>query len=171
MLHRVQAGFDTSVIDEALAILPPGLASMLLAETHLFLGADPIFSGLHAGFSEAARSAFGYTGPVAYGSVAHCCYPWHVDVRVEHPVIVIPLDCPPSTIVHELGHVLDWLTGFEIEFEPCTAYAQINRMEAFAEAFESWFIPPNWDRAETRIREYIGRDGCAQMEAIVRAPN
>lgn len=105
-----------------------------LAGCDIFCG-DPVFAGLH----RIERTL----GGRSYRDTAHVCYPHHVaDRRVT---MVLP-DVPPwYTVIHELGHALDWhvseRSGQRLTFRPVTAYARTDRMEAFAEAFCAWFWP------------------------------
>jgi hypothetical protein len=51
-----------------------------------------------------------------------------------------------DTIVHELGHVADWMTGFDRICIPIGQYAAMDLHEGFAEAFTAWLIPDYVDR-------------------------
>ena len=43
--------------------------------------------------------------------------------------------------MHEYGHALDEIDGFDWYATPCTEYARTDRFEAFAEAFTKWVFP------------------------------
>jgi hypothetical protein len=123
MLHRVQAGFETAAIDAGLAALPPQLRERLLARTRFHFGVDPAFAGLAAYDPE---SGHGYAGgPLWHKSAAHVLYPWRLADPTpddSYATIVVPATLrlwgprAPAVVVHELAHVLDWLTGFSIDF-------------------------------------------------------
>lgn len=111
-----------------------------LGHVRFVAGVDPVFAGVHAfATTKDGRS---------YRDTAACCYPFHLlgpaDRRVTTIVLPGKARQRPSdafVIVHELGHALDELTGFEHVAKPVTEYAKTDRYEAFAEAFTSWIWP------------------------------
>lgn len=140
-----------TAIGTGYAAAPPGIAARLMG-VHWFTGTNPAWAGLH--FIEAPKGN-GYTNPVPYAVAAHTLYPFHLTHRPAAdrlPTIVLPLPwaATPETVVHELGHVLHMIAGFEYEAAPVSGYAAANRYEAFAEAFCAWVLPgtpgDRWDR-------------------------
>lgn len=131
-MNRIPDQRYATVIGEALAILPQRIADRLTG-VRFVCGVDPGFAGLHAYGS----SENGY----AYSTTAHCCFPYHLRNRpaAERPTTVV-LPYPPAltTVVHELGHALDWSIGRTHTAAPVTDYARTDRDEAFAEAFTTW---------------------------------
>ena len=93
-------------------------------------GVDPLFMGLHSYKS-------------SYRTTAHTCYPRHLSVPRSRRCItvVLPEVETIETVVHELGHVVDYRLGLEHIAVPVTRYAETNHEEAFAEAWTSWLIP------------------------------
>ncbi len=95
---------------------------------------DPIASGLHR-FHDAGYGR-------SYRDTSHVCYPWHIDGHADRRLAtVVAIGEPGGTrldvtdMVHELGHIVDWMTGFSRDCTPVSWYAETNRAEAFAEAF------------------------------------
>ena len=68
-------------------------------------------------------------------------------------------------LVHELGHVMDWMTGHDRECVPIGDYAASDHYEAFAEAFTGWLIP---DYADRWGHNDLDRDDFAWFEANLR---
>ena len=100
-----------------------------------FTGTDPVWAGLHSyDLTDDRRS---------YRTESHTVYPYHqrIAVTLRSPTIVLPKPRRPAVLVHELGHILDFLLGFDHQANPLTAYAGRDRFEAFAEAFTAWCIP------------------------------
>jgi hypothetical protein len=133
-VNRVSSHRQIEAVGWTMDWLPWRLAEM--AATDIFCG-DPIFAGLH----ETVEIGDGRT----YRTEAHVCFPCHVpDRRVT---VVLPVPETPRIVLHELGHVLDWhlisRAGEAIDFQPVSAYAKTNRMEAFAEAFVAWCYGPD----------------------------
>lgn len=130
-------------IGVAVAHIPPGIARQV-AYADFFCGADPVFAGLH-------RYADSGSGR-PYSQTAHVVYPFHqvgLSLANRRTTVVMPVLEGPWTVAHELGHVLDEVTGFVHVAVPVTAYAQTNRREAFAEAFTAWL---GWYGEEFAVR-------------------
>ncbi|KKM94578.1 hypothetical protein LCGC14_1196910 [marine sediment metagenome] len=131
---------------------------------------DPVFAGLHS-FRNAPDGR-------QYGDTAHTLYPWHINGPAQRRRTTIVLPRHPTgnryvggrqydihTAIHELGHVVDEMTGFERECVPIGEYASRHRQEAFAEAFTAWLISDYIDRwGYTDLDE----DDFAWFEANVR---
>lgn len=89
---------------------------------------DPIAAGL----SEWENIADGRS----YRSTSHVLYPFHVAGHASDRLVTVVVPEPEVTVaemVHELAHVYDWSTRFEVQAEPVTAYAETNDYEAVAE--------------------------------------
>jgi len=121
-------------IAAALELYPPGLRE-LVADVDFLTGTDPLFAGLH----DYADTDDGRS----YRSTAHVAYPWHVlgPRARRRTTVVLPTPSSLRTVVHELGHVLDWQLAFSHAAAPVSWYAGTNRCEAMAEAVTSWLIP------------------------------
>lgn len=122
-----------------------------LGHVQFVCGVDPVFAGLHS-YEE-------ITDGRSYRQTAHCAYPFNLagprDRRVT--TIIVPdaryrFRNPwalAHDFVHELGHALHEVIGFDCHPEPVTDYARTSRYEAFAEAFVSWLWPGDgYDRPD-----------------------
>ena len=104
---------------------------------------DPVFAGLHE-WRESGED----TGNLSYSSCAHCVALPSGGDRWTTTIVLPPGPgrWQVSTIVHELGHALDYidqtLHGGAWRATPVSKYAKSNRNEAFAEAFMSWVWGP-----------------------------
>ena len=101
-------------------------------------GSDPIFVGLHncqiMPHEKDRRS---------YRNTAHVCFPWNaLNPRTTITTVVLPTlaDANPYIIIHELGHCLDEILGFEHIAIPINDYAKTDRLEAFAAAFSAQYF-------------------------------
>ncbi len=107
------------------------------------IGRDPLSTG-YGNYGEATGDGR------SYKRVPHVLYPVHrTDKRDVPPMIALPHTTSswynsPETIVHEMGHVVDFWLGFKHMASPVTAYARTNRREAFAEAFSAWICPQHY---------------------------
>lgn len=131
-MERIPSQLYGEAIGEGLRRLPAGMRDRL-GHVRFVCGVDPVFAGLHA-YTD------GHQG--SYGDVAHCCYPFNLlgprDRRTTTIVLPTPEAAQPHTVVHELGHALHYLVGFEHLAAPVTEYAATDRYEAFAEALVAW---------------------------------
>jgi len=121
--------------------------------TQFFVGRDPLFAGLHdIEDTDDGRS---------YRTIAHACYPWNISgpASRRQATIVLPTsaDLDVVVVVHELGHILDWATGFSCDVEPVTRYGQTNREEAFAEAVTASLLQDYapWSHPEPRLKNLL----------------
>ena len=132
-MNRVPNQAYAEVIGEALSVIPDRIRERL-SGVHFVCGVDPAFVGLH----QYDKTSVGDSRP--YSETAHCCYWWNLNRPAsDRPTtIVLPKLPAPWVVVHELGHALDYVTGFNHRAAPVTDYARTNRMEAFAEAFTAW---------------------------------
>ena len=139
-MHRIRDARWREPIGHALDLIGPALVDRI-GPVRWFTG-DPVFAGLHRyGDTDDGRS---------YRATAHCCYPVHFAHRpaVDRvTTIVLPYPPSPATVVHELGHALDWRLGFGHTAAPVTWYARVNRWEAFAEAFTAAVVAGYGDQA------------------------
>jgi len=127
-MQRLTSYEYSAAISWAFNLLPIRVADMLKC-VHFFTGTDPVYAGLHR-YDDTDDNR-------SYRSTAHVSYPWHAINKREQTTIVLPLldDAKPYVIIHELGHCLDEILGFEHEALPVNKYAKTHRTEAFAEAF------------------------------------
>jgi hypothetical protein len=70
-----------------------------------------------------------------------------------------------ATVVHELGHALDEVLEHEWSAKPVSAYARVDRFEAFAEAFTAWVGLPSYQAERDRLYR-IDRESAAFFDAI-----
>jgi hypothetical protein len=128
-MNRLVSHEYSSAISYAFGLLSYPLVHRL-QYIHFLTGTDPIYAGLHRcePIGDDKRS---------YRNTAHVSYPWNAINKRGQTTVVLPLltDADPYTIIHELGHCLDEVLGFEHEALPINDYAKTNRLEAFAEAF------------------------------------
>ncbi len=128
-LDRIPSHRYAEAIAEGLDRLPGRMAGRL-GHVRFVCGVDPVFAGLH--------SYVDTTQGWSYGEVAHCCYPHNLSAPRDRRTTTIVLPtlaaARPDTVVHELGHALHHLIGFEHTAAPVTEYAGTDRYEAFAEA-------------------------------------
>lgn len=129
------------LIGEVYSGIPTNIVNMI-NHVHFFCGTDPVFAGIEN------------DTPINNGSSPRvCCHylpPCHqlLPKHRRHPTIVLvddPIYLDVADIVHELGHVLDSVTGFytyQGSILEVTEYAKTDFCEAVAEAFTSWLI---WD--------------------------
>lgn len=132
MRHRIRLPGAREAIGHALHIVE-GFRDAI-GPVEWFVGADPVFAGLHNNTDISDGRSYRDTG--------HVCYPCHLENAPADrrcTTVVMPTLMPVVHIVHELGHVLDWRMGFTHTADPVTEYAESNREEAFAEAFTARF--------------------------------
>lgn len=106
----------------------------------ILAGVDPIFAGLH--------SHIDISDGRSYRSTPHVVYSSYITRHKseKQTTVVLPVVTEPWVVIHELGHVLDELLGFEHIAKPVTRYAETNQTEAFAEAFTAWIKPPEYNK-------------------------
>ena len=152
-MERVTDYAYAEAISAAYQLLPPAIAERV-RHVHFLVGADPLAAGLH--FTEVTQDGR------SYRETPHCVYPFHqlhLPRARRHTTIVLPAAWRPAlrnpklatrVVVHELGHVLHEVLGFEYEAKPVNAYAQRDYLEAFAEALVAHAVPwvPGWMREE-----------------------
>jgi len=141
-MNRIVNNAFAELIGEALDRLPTGIGNRLRG-THFFTGTSPIYAGLIE-YTEASLGR-------SFHTVWCCATPDNLTMLSKirrQPTIIMPvfndgrpLWVLPMIVLHELGHVLDWMLGESHIAEPITKYALMDRGEAFAEAFTLWLNP------------------------------
>ncbi len=131
-MERLTSQRFVPAVVAARALVPPGVARRL--HYHIFTG-DPLWAGLHDYEDTDAGNS--------YRRVPHAVYPchqWGLPRARRVPTIVLPRPMRPEQVVHEIGHILDEVLGFQHVAEPVSRYAKTNSAEAFAEAFTAWLV-------------------------------
>lgn len=137
--HRV-----AEAIGVAHQLIPKSMSRFLHCD--YAVGVDPLFSGVHE------YTALQHFPEKSYSQVSHLVLPWNfrkeTPASQRIPTVVLPGPVwdtyhPPwgvvRSVVHELGHLIDFRTRYDLEgIYPVSEYANIDRGEAFAEAFASW---------------------------------
>jgi len=123
-----------------------GIAVMPIQLDCLWFLRDPVFAGLHSIADIADGRSYRDTG--------HTLYPWHIEGPADRRLTTVVLPERPEgiqrdieTVIHEAGHVVDWMFGFERVMLPVSSCAETHQMEAFAEAFTEWVLPSSRDSA------------------------
>lgn len=114
----------------ALAHKVIGYKGIRIEGVHYLCGIDPVWVGLHG------HRAF--QGTRSSATTAHFSH--SATSRDRSSTIVLPERPDWVTVVHELGHALHEQQGWRGSPSPVTEYAEIDRFEAFAEAFTSWVV-------------------------------
>jgi hypothetical protein len=125
------------------------------------LHGDPVFAGLHE--FEVADDGVP-TGPLpsTYRSAARA----HRPRSARRATIVLPFGPHrTATVVHELGHALDEVLGYEWLAKPVSDYARVDPFEAFAEAFTAWVGLPSYQTERDRLYR-IDRESASFFDAI-----
>lgn len=138
-MQRVVSHQYTELIESGFDLIPKAIADRL-RHIQFFTGTDPVFAGLIADKdTKDGRS---------YRATWCCSYPWNQKVEDKRTTIImtdLQLEYPkalrPVMVVHELAHCLHEVLDFEPHPRPVTKYAQVDKWEAFAEAFTLWLFP------------------------------
>ena len=125
-------------IRRALDIVP------LVPDCRWFLR-DPVFAGLH--------TLLDYGDGRNSENTTHVCYPSRLSGPADRRLTTVVIPERPYNnqydidgLVHELGHVVHWMTDFDRTCTPIGEYAETHLHESFAEAFTGWLIPDYVDR-------------------------
>ncbi len=129
-MYRITNQRVAESIGYAFSILKPKHYE-LLKYTHFFTE-DPIFCGLAPYHIWNNNNT---TDNRSYRTTSHTLLLQNLPYD-KHSTIVLLGTEHPSTVIHELGHILDELLQYQYTLEPNCSYAQTNRYEAFACAFE-----------------------------------
>lgn len=132
------------------SLLTPRLDA-LWHSTDLFVGADPVFAGLHT-YSDIVDGR-------SYTDTSHVVYPYHqlhLHRSWRNTTMVLRAAVSPFVVAHEFGHVVHQLSGWALT-TPTSRYGRTNFYEAFAENFTAWLF--GW-------RECVWDEDWALMEAI-----
>jgi hypothetical protein len=137
-VERIRGHDAGELLSMALDWLPASVATRL-GFVHFFMG-DPVFAGLHE--FEVADDG---VPPDRCPDVSECCQSRRPR-SARRATIVLPFGPGrTATVVHELGHALDEVLGYEWLAKPVSKYARVDPFEAFAEGFTAW-----WDSPATR---------------------
>ena len=133
-MRRITHQRYAEVVAEGLSCYPDNVRR-LVEHADVFVG-DPNFADLH-------RCRLGVDGIGYEECVAHCVYAYHQlhlpASRRRTTVVLNPRGMPSvGTVVHEFGHVLHEVVGWDWVARPITEYAESDRYEAFAEACMGW---------------------------------
>lgn len=137
-MDRIRPGGYAPLIEAAYELIPTGLHQWI--RPHFLCGTDPVFAGLHR-YEAMSHSR-------SYRATMHVAYDFHqpeLSRARRRTTVVLPEDprhIRLRELVHELGHVLDSALGFEHVAEPVSWYGETSQIEAFAEAFTAWVLPP-----------------------------
>lgn len=144
-MERLAGGYREAI--EHARLLIPAPIRARVEHAHFLTGVCPNWVGLHPHVKSTTPGTSAWTySQMAHAGGAH--HQRHLPADRRHPTVVLPLalhemerlywDDPglARTIVHELGHILDYSLRWRPEMTPVTAYAAATRWEAFAEAFE-----------------------------------
>jgi hypothetical protein len=158
-VERIQGPDAGELLSNALDWLPRSLARRL-GFVYFFIG-DPVFAGLHE--FEVADDGGSYRTASQY--VSEACQ-IHRPRSVRCATIVLPHGPGrTATVVHELGHALDDVLGYEWLAKPVSKYARVDPFEAFAEAFTAWVGLPSYRIQRDRLYR-IDRDTASFFDAI-----
>jgi hypothetical protein len=158
-VERIQGHDAGEQLSMALDWLPESIATRL-GFVHFFMG-DPVFAGLHQ--FEVAEDGGSYRTAAQY--VSEACQS-HRPRSARRATIVLPFwPARTETVVHELGHALDDVLGYEWLAKPVSARGRVDPYEAFAEAFTAWVGLPSYRTARDRLYR-IDRETAAFFDAI-----
>jgi hypothetical protein len=158
-VERIRGQDAGELLSMALDWLPESMASRL-GFVHFFIG-DPVFAGLHK--VEVAHDGGSFRTADQYVSER---LQSHRPRSARRPTIVLPFG-PARTerVVHELGHALDEVLGYEWLAKPVNDYAHVDECEAFAEAFTAWVGLPSCQTERDRLYR-SDRESAAFFDAI-----
>jgi hypothetical protein len=158
-VERIRGHDAGELLSMALDWLPQSLATRL-GFVHFFMG-DPVFAGLHE--FEVADDGGSYRTAAQYVSER---WQSHRPRSARRATIVLPLGPRrTATVVHELGHALDEVLGYEWLAKPVSDYARVDPFEAFAEAFTAWVGLPSYQSERDRLYR-IDRESASFFDAI-----
>jgi hypothetical protein len=120
-----------------------------------------VFAGLHQ--FDVAEDGGSYRTAARYLSEA--CQS-HRPRSARRPTIVLPFGPgDAATVVHELGHALDDVLGYEWLAKPVSARGRVDPCEAFAEAFTASVGLPSYQTERDRLYR-IDRETAAFFDAV-----
>jgi len=134
-VKRITNNAYSSLIEAGYVKIPMNVR-FRLKDIDFFTGSEPLFAGL--GTIENIKDGR------SYRNTAHCSYAHNqnrLPKSLRRTTIVLPepvVDLTPLDIVHELGHALHEMVGFDFDFIPIDEYATTNGHEAFAQIFCQW---------------------------------
>jgi len=132
-MQRITEMVYATAIGKAFDLLPSTIEARL-RHVHFFTGTDPVYAGLH-NYEDIGDGR-------SFRDTAHVLFAGHGIDKQKRTTVVLPVldDAKPYVVVHELGHCLDEVLGFEHIAFPVNDYARTNRQEAFAEAFAAEYF-------------------------------
>lgn len=149
MNERITTQEHAEAIARGIELLPGRLPERL--QHVAFFTADPVHAGLH---SQIGHDILAGRKGRTLRNTSHHCDGWAVERprSEQRSTVVIPHTYELRgdnlvVVVHELGHALDELTGWEQTPKVTTEYSEKDGWEAFAEAFTAWVLPPRGERA------------------------
>ena len=158
-MERIQGHDAGEQLSMALDWLPEPIATRL-GFVHFFIG-DPVFAGLHQ--VELAHDGGSFRTCAQYVSE---CLQRHRPRSARRATIVLPFGPGNrATVVHELGHALDEVLGYEWLAKPVSDYGRVDECEAFAEAFTAWVGLPSYQPERDRLYR-IDRETASFFDAI-----
>ena len=160
-MERIRGPDAGEQLSMALDWLPKSIATRL-GFVHFFIG-DPVFAGLHE--FEVADDGGSYRTAPQY--VSESCQT-HRSRSARRATIVLPFGPGrTATVVHELGHALDEVLGYEWSAKPVSDYGRVDPCEAFAEAFTAWVGMPSYQIERDRLYR-VDRETAAFLDAVAR---
>lgn len=140
-MQRITRQDQAEAISAALTCIPAPLGKLFVRTGWAeFFCADPILAGLHSHEKTVDGRSYRDTAHTSYGDGGNQD---HLSLLRRRNTIVLPpaddWNFSTAAIVHEIGHILHWLFGFEdFEIPQVSEYARLNHRETFAEAFMAY---------------------------------
>ena len=165
-MERIPDSRYSELIEDAYSCIPPNIAK-LISHVHFFCGTDPVYAGLvkeKTLIFPGTEGVFSTRNWIYY--MNYNCTDWVINKSLRSPTIFLPnfnsipkgFALTTHDVLHELGHVLDFVLPFEIlDITPVTEYAESSNLEAFAESFVSWLLYGYGDEPSKEIVDLFER--------------